>query len=70
MPIFEYQCAECDRQFEQLVRADEQVQCPACRSLKLEKLLSVPSGHVGANLPLACPPPSAPPCGPGCCRIT
>lgn len=40
MPIFEYTCKRCDHQFEQLVRADVDPECPKCHSTKLEKLLS------------------------------
>ncbi len=42
MPIFEYQCADCERRFELLVlRSSERAKCPDCRSEKLTKLLSM-----------------------------
>jgi putative FmdB family regulatory protein len=48
MPIFEYRCGDCDRQFEAFVTADRAAECPACRGANLEKLLSSP-GMVGTS---------------------
>src|SRR5215468_7925437 len=41
MPILEYQCKECARQFEAIVLGAQQPMCPSCHSPKLERLLSV-----------------------------
>lgn len=41
MPIYEYACQDCGREFETLVRADTVPECPACHSTQLEKKLSV-----------------------------
>ena len=41
MPIFEYGCRSCGREFESLVRSDTVPACPGCRSTDLEKKLSV-----------------------------
>lgn len=41
MPIFEYACQDCGRQFEALVRTDTVPACPSCQSSHLEKQLSV-----------------------------
>ena len=30
MPIYEYACHDCGREFETLVRGDEQPKCPKC----------------------------------------
>ncbi|MCA9037478.1 MAG: zinc ribbon domain-containing protein [Planctomycetaceae bacterium] len=72
MPIFEFVCEECHKESELLVSLRETPDCPHCGSKKLEKLMSTSAGHVGSGsaLPItsACPPPSAGPCGPGCCR--
>jgi putative FmdB family regulatory protein len=70
MPMFEYACRKCNHTFETLVFDGEQVECPACRSTRLERLLSVPSKPPAASqsLPSACDT-SLPPCGPGCCRL-
>jgi putative FmdB family regulatory protein len=48
MPIFEYQCRDCDRPFELFVTADRKPACPSCGSANLLKLLSTP-GMVGAS---------------------
>ena len=71
MPIFEYQCTNCDTQFELLVGAREQPACPTCGSKKLEKLMSAAAGRVSTGLPVMedCPPPEAGPCSPTCCRL-
>ena len=41
MPIFEYACQDCGREFEALVRASTVPHCPVCQSTQLEKKLSV-----------------------------
>jgi putative FmdB family regulatory protein len=44
MPIFEYSCKACGREFEALVRANSAAPaCPACSSADLEKLISRPA---------------------------
>ena len=40
MPIFEYRCAECEAEFECLVRGADVPACPACGSTTLERLLT------------------------------
>lgn len=41
MPIYEYHCQECNKDFEYLVvRNQEPEACPSCRSLKVRRLLS------------------------------
>jgi putative FmdB family regulatory protein len=41
MPIYEYACKGCGREFETLVRASTTPDCPSCHSTDLEKKLSV-----------------------------
>jgi len=41
MPIYEYQCQQCNNRFETLVRASTTVECPSCKSTSLEKQMSV-----------------------------
>ena len=42
MPIYEYKCLECGRISEIFVRSldNQNIQCPACGSQKLDKILS------------------------------
>jgi len=41
MPLYEYRCHDCGREFETYVRAwGEAVACPACESGQVDKLLS------------------------------
>jgi len=42
MPIFEYNCRQCNQRFETvLLSAREKIVCPNCHSSALEKQLSV-----------------------------
>jgi putative FmdB family regulatory protein len=44
MPIYEYQCENCGKAFEKLVRmsaGDAEVECPACGSKNTRKALSL-----------------------------
>ena len=41
MPIYEYACEACGREFEKLVRSGETPACPQCESTRLHKRLSV-----------------------------
>ena len=71
MPIFEYRCADCDREFEAYVSAGRAAECPGCKGLKLVKQLSAP-GMVGASAgrsPAAAPMTGCGGGGPHCaCR--
>lgn len=41
MPIYEYQCKKCRREFEELVfGSEENVACPGCRSKGVKRLMS------------------------------
>lgn len=40
MPIYEYRCRRCSREFELLVLTSTVVECPACQSNDLDRLLS------------------------------
>lgn len=46
MPLYEYACQDCHKEFELLIRGQEKPVCPHCESKKLTKRLSVVSGHV------------------------
>jgi putative FmdB family regulatory protein len=42
MPLFEYQCQDCGKEFEKIVpRHDSPAECPKCASVRVEKQLSV-----------------------------
>ena len=43
MPIYEYACQGCGREFETLVLGGEEPSCPSCQSRDLDRLLSLPS---------------------------
>jgi putative FmdB family regulatory protein len=40
MPIFDYECRGCGRQFELLVLKTTVAECPSCQSRELEQLIS------------------------------
>jgi len=66
MPIYEYVCPKCQREFELLVRGDETAACPECGTTELSKLVSAPSAHSGTGVnppgcPTECNPRSAAP---------
>jgi putative FmdB family regulatory protein len=65
MPIYEYACTPCGKQFEELVirKADEaDVKCPACGSADVGRQMSRPAAaRVGGSGGGAL---SAPACGP------
>jgi putative FmdB family regulatory protein len=72
MPIFEYQCASCGKEFEILVRSSSPApKCPECSSTELRKKLSAfasisVSSSNQAQLPSACQS-CGNPGGPGAC---
>lgn len=41
MPLYEYHCEDCQRDFELLVRESTTLECPHCHGARLEKQLSV-----------------------------
>ncbi len=62
MPIYEYQCRACERNFEHFVRSvesEEPVVCPHCKSKKVQKRLSVFAAHQGGGSPSMPPSPCA-----------
>lgn len=73
MPIYEYACQDCGREFEALVRSDTVPECPACHSTSLDKRLSVFA--TAAGTPDAAPAMAGPcgscghPDGPGSCAL-
>lgn len=52
MPIYEYICNDCGRQFEELVRSasgERTVRCPGCESKAVQRRLSVFAARQGAS---------------------
>lgn len=47
MPTFDFKCHDCNHQFEHLAlpgtKKPLQLDCPSCKSTKVQKLLSVPN---------------------------
>jgi putative FmdB family regulatory protein len=77
MPIYEYACQDCGREFEMLVRADTVPDCPQCHSTQLHKQLSVFATAASESAAAPAPAPAmAGPCGscghpdgPGSCAL-
>ncbi len=40
MPLYDFKCADCNARFEELVRGDETPRCPACQSVRTQRLQS------------------------------
>lgn len=57
MPLYEYVCRKCSRQFEELVFGNAKPNCPSCQSDDLERVLSV----IAIGKERSEPPPG--PCG-------
>ncbi|MGH9348553.1 MAG: FmdB family zinc ribbon protein [Vicinamibacterales bacterium] len=72
MPLYEYACKQCDRQFEALVRGAETPECPSCHSRELERRLSVFAAHTTGAPKSFTPGPCGTcgdPRGPGSCSM-
>ena len=75
MPLYEYACRSCGREFEYLTRADQTPSCPSCSSTELEKQLSVFAVSGGTDSSRAAAPTVGPcgacgdPRGPGACSM-
>jgi putative FmdB family regulatory protein len=71
MPIYEYSCPECGKEFEKLVGPQVAVACPACASgrvIRRISLVGVRTGGLGASASSGEGSPGAC-CGGGCgCR--
>lgn len=63
MPLYEYNCADCGKGFEVLMRDGVTPVCPSCRSDRVEKQLS--AFAVGAAGARPAPAEAGPACG-GC----
>ena len=63
MPIYEYKCMDCGKNFEILVfgKNDEKIICPGCKKSNLKKLFSTFASIVGKDQ-------SLPSCATGECQ--
>lgn len=76
MPLFEYACKTCERQFEWLTRGESTPECPSCHGTSLEKRQSTfaarstnqPSGAMQIPTGGACGS-CGDPRGPGACSL-
>lgn len=73
MPIYEYACQDCGREFEALVRSNTVPECPGCHSRQLERQLSVFATASSAPDPMPFMPGPCGACGnpdgPGSCAL-
>jgi putative FmdB family regulatory protein len=53
MPLHDYRCQACGRQFELLVRSSTVPACPHCAGTALEKLLSLTAPQGGSRALIA-----------------
>ena len=73
MPLYEYACKTCDKQFEVLVRGEQTPECPTCHGTALEKRLSVFAAHTAGTPTRSFSPGPCGSCGdprgPGACSL-
>jgi putative FmdB family regulatory protein len=75
MPLFEYACNDCDREFELLVRERTSPECPSCHGRDLTRRLSVFAAHTSGGRTAADMPSMGAcgtcgdPRGPGACSL-
>ncbi len=43
MPMFDFHCSDCQKQFEELVIGNDLVECSSCGSSNVQRLVSAPS---------------------------
>ena len=52
MPIYEYQCSQCDERFEAILRSSDEesgLQCPKCHAQSIQRVVSVFSTHAAKS---------------------
>lgn len=73
MPLLEFECSDCSRRFEDLVRGSEKPACPACGGKRLRRMLSTFGvGSAPAGRPSGSPGgcgSCGDPRGPGACTL-
>jgi putative FmdB family regulatory protein len=74
MPLYEYVCKSCSKQFEEIVSGDATPHCPACSTASVERVpfsrvaVGKSGGDAGADLPAGCGR-CGDPRGPGACAM-
>ena len=67
MPIFSYECSDCDAAFQTLVRGGETPVCPSCGGVHLDQQLSLVAnpakGGEDAGQQMTCSGEPGPSCG-------
>ena len=53
MPIYEYHCPSCGKDFELFVRGETKLACTGCNSRKIERRMSLPARPAGSPGPAA-----------------
>lgn len=66
MPLYEYQCSDCNHKFEELAGQDDVVSCPKCNSEKTSRLMSA-CKHQGCRAAIGSYSPSSTGGGGGGC---
>jgi len=73
MPLYEYTCRTCEKDFEVLVtsRDEDEVRCPECEGTELDRRFGLPArGRVVGNSTATNCQGDGPPCGaPWCTRV-
>lgn len=67
MPIFEYICRDCGKQFESVLFGSQEAECPSCQGKQLDQQLS--KFAVGATKSNSMPPCGGGMCGGGGCGM-
>lgn len=49
MPIYEYRCAACGKDFELFLRGEKKIVCPGCDSSRVERRMSLPAPLLGGS---------------------
>jgi putative FmdB family regulatory protein len=68
MPIYEYKCAKCNKEFECLILgSDEDISCPDCADENVRRLMSACSFKSSGNYSSASGPSGCSTCSGGNC---